>query len=199
MSATKKQINANKQNAQKSTGPKSEQGKLLASRNSLKHGLYASDIIVDTPAFKENEEEYDLLLASLFDELEPRTAFQQDLVVKIATGLWRSRRAVRAETAEINNQLENIERDIKQKQRYKNIIGISSTTASQKRDKANLIGKLSLPRNSVSFNILRYEMRLDRQLFRSFKLLQLLKEMNQLANNEKGQNEPNSPQSNTQQ
>ena len=39
--ATQKQIKANRQNAQKSTGPKTSDGKAVVSQNAVKHGLFA--------------------------------------------------------------------------------------------------------------------------------------------------------------
>jgi hypothetical protein len=39
--ATQKQIEANRRNAQKSTGPKTEAGKATAKFNALKHGMTA--------------------------------------------------------------------------------------------------------------------------------------------------------------
>jgi hypothetical protein len=38
--ATEKQINANRKNAQKSTGPKTAEGKAAVSQNAVKHGLF---------------------------------------------------------------------------------------------------------------------------------------------------------------
>ena len=40
-----KQITANKLNAQKSTGPRTENGKAWAKRNAMKHGLRSVDVI----------------------------------------------------------------------------------------------------------------------------------------------------------
>jgi hypothetical protein len=60
---------ANRQNAQKSTGPTTDEGKAASSRNALKHGLLARDIVVADPAFAESREEFDALLAALADEL----------------------------------------------------------------------------------------------------------------------------------
>jgi hypothetical protein len=113
MPISKKQLIANRQNAQKSTGPKTAHGKAVISRNAFKHGLYADDIIIDSPYLKENKVEYDLLLSSLIDELKPIGRFQEYLVCKIANCLWRSRRAIIAETAQINRQLKNVNADLR--------------------------------------------------------------------------------------
>ena len=51
--ATEKQINANRQNAQKSTGPKTAEGKAAVSQNAVKHGLFAQSLI-----YGENEADY---------------------------------------------------------------------------------------------------------------------------------------------
>jgi hypothetical protein len=52
MSATKKQLAANRRNAQKSTGPKTADGKAASSQSHLKHGLYSGNIIVSAPRKK---------------------------------------------------------------------------------------------------------------------------------------------------
>jgi len=44
--ATEKQLQANRQNALKSTGPKSSIGKMIASRNSTKHGFYSTSVLL---------------------------------------------------------------------------------------------------------------------------------------------------------
>jgi hypothetical protein len=49
MPTSKKQIAANRRNAKKSTGPTSPEGKAVASRNAIKHGLHACDIILKSP------------------------------------------------------------------------------------------------------------------------------------------------------
>jgi hypothetical protein len=43
--STKAQINANRQNAQKSTGPQTAQDKAVVSQNALKHGLFTDSVI----------------------------------------------------------------------------------------------------------------------------------------------------------
>jgi hypothetical protein len=44
--ASEKQVLANQQNALKSTGPKTDEGKAIAARNSLKHGLLAKEVVI---------------------------------------------------------------------------------------------------------------------------------------------------------
>ena len=46
--ATEKQINANRQNARKSTGPKSPEGRAAVRGNALRHGLTAKSIVLST-------------------------------------------------------------------------------------------------------------------------------------------------------
>ena len=62
--ATEKQLKANRANARKSTGPRSMEGKTMASKNSLKHGLLSQEIIL------QNEDEVssflDITLSCLF-------------------------------------------------------------------------------------------------------------------------------------
>ena len=52
--ASKKQIEANRRNAKKSTGPKTEEGKAKSSLNSLKHGLTSQRVWLD----EEEEQEF---------------------------------------------------------------------------------------------------------------------------------------------
>ncbi len=154
MTVTDKQMQANRANAKKSTGPKSKEGKKISSRNGIIHGLYAKDFIVNSPAFKENQADYDLILSGLAEELQPQGVLQEYLVRKIANCLWRSGRVVRAETAQICRQLK--------------FMGDSLP-------RPMAVGLDSIPGGDASINILRYEMRVDRQLTRTFNLLMRLK------------------------
>ena len=43
--STKAQIKANQQNAQKSTGPQTAEGKTVVSQNAIKHGLFTDSVI----------------------------------------------------------------------------------------------------------------------------------------------------------
>ncbi len=182
-----KQNIANRKNAQKSTGPKTAEGKKISTQNSIKHGLHSRNTVINSPTLKESQFEYDTLLQSLFDELKPTTSFQESLVIKIANCLWRSRRATIAETAIINRQMEWLEdnglyKDLTyQLQEIPDLPpepGIHDDTQEVRtkiaQSRSNLIGTNILPQNELNNNILRYEMRLDRQLTRTYRLLKSL-------------------------
>ena len=86
---TRAQIAANQRNAQKSTGPSTTQGKALASQNSLKHGLTATQIVIKS----EDQADFDLHQAQIFDELAPSTPIESALADRVVSTLWRLKRA----------------------------------------------------------------------------------------------------------
>ena len=92
--ATKKQIKANRSNAQKSTGPKTEAGKAASSRNALCHGLTATHAIVLPD---ENADAFDSLQREVLGDLDPQGALQAALAERIVVLLWRLDRAARLE------------------------------------------------------------------------------------------------------
>jgi hypothetical protein len=91
------QIKANQNNAKKSTGPITAEGKQIVAKNALKHGLFSKHLVLSD----ENPEDYQLLLNGLQTELKPVGTLEQSLVERIAVSLWRQRRLVRSETAHI--------------------------------------------------------------------------------------------------
>src|SRR5215208_577046 len=79
---------ANRQNAQKSTGPKTPEGKAAVSLNALKHGLLSKELLLpgeDEEALRELEE-------SLKGELQPVGVVEVLLGDRITSLLWRLRR-----------------------------------------------------------------------------------------------------------
>jgi len=65
---TEARIHANRLNAQRSTGPKTQKGKAVVSQNALKHGLSARHDVVIT----ENQEDFDRHREPLLEELSPQ-------------------------------------------------------------------------------------------------------------------------------
>ena len=180
MAVSEKQLKANRENAKKSTGPKSSIGKFASSQNSGRSGLYTDLLIVDSAHLKEDRVEFELQLESLRWELDPQTLSQDYMVQKIAICYWRSRRVIAAETAQINNQLNAIDDDWRYKEMLRGVVDDaigSHTVTSEEKDAfiANKIGVSSIPKDEFSKVILRYEMRLDRQLSRCYRLFHKLK------------------------
>jgi len=89
--STARQIAANQQNSQKSTGPKSPEGKANSCLSHLSHGLTSSATIVPG----EDPEEFKSLLIDLLGEYGPATPTEQILVEKMAMNQWLSLRGFR--------------------------------------------------------------------------------------------------------
>jgi predicted methyltransferase len=114
---SEQKLNTNRLNAQKSTGPKTPEGKATSRLNAVTHGLYTGDIVINSANLKEDQSQYDQLLTSIFDDLKPDGVFQEFLVTQIANCLRRLRRAVRAETGVINRQLDGVGQKLQMTQR----------------------------------------------------------------------------------
>ena len=179
---SEKQIKANQKNARKSSGPKTAEGKKFASKNAVKHGLYSDDIIIKSATFSEDADQYEALVRSLFDELRPRGVLQEELVLKVANCMWRSRRVVRAETAHINERMDDIDRDVRDAADNKkwrsgldhDVDDTELTPEERARAVENGIGQRVIPDDETARYILRFEMRLDRQMSRALKELRIL-------------------------
>lgn len=104
---TEKQEQANIQNAQLSTGPASPEGKAVVSRNAVKHGIFAKDLVINAGDGREDALEYQELLTELKRDLAPVGRMEMMLVEKIAVNYWRLRRLVRYETGEIRERLDD--------------------------------------------------------------------------------------------
>jgi hypothetical protein len=90
-----KQIEANRRNARKSTGPTTPEGKERSRRNALRHGLTAETVIA---AF-ENAEDYQAFEAAVIADYDAETAVERELVLRLASVPWRLRRTTSMETA----------------------------------------------------------------------------------------------------
>lgn len=93
-----RKIAANRQNALKSTGPKTPQGKAYSRQNALTHGLFARDWS-DFAALGEDSREYEKLLSDLWDQYQPIGRAEELDVERIALCWWRLKRAWRYENA----------------------------------------------------------------------------------------------------
>src|SRR5947208_15124425 len=115
--ATAAQVEANRRNAQMSTGPKSPAGKAKASLNSLKHGERAMTVTPVLP--QEDPAERDEKIRRWVEDLQPVGDAERDLVARAAELSWlidRDRRtetaglAVRVRQAQLPSDVETIEK-----------------------------------------------------------------------------------------
>ena len=87
--ASIKQIEANRRNSQKSTGPRTPEGKAAVRLNALRHGLYARTAVL--PA--ESSEEFQQLCSDLETEWPPQGRTEQYLLEQMAVAQWKAARA----------------------------------------------------------------------------------------------------------
>src|SRR3984957_10635651 len=91
--ASIKQVEANRRNSQKSTGPRTPEGKASVRLNALRHGLCARTTVL--PA--ENAEEFQQLCADLETEWQPQGRTEQYLLEQMAVAQWKAARACNME------------------------------------------------------------------------------------------------------
>ena len=86
-----KQIQANRSNAQSSSGPRTCAGKARSSRNAMRHGIFCKGILLPI----ENQKEFAAHKIGLLKSLNPRNELELQLVEQVISLLWRLRHRVR--------------------------------------------------------------------------------------------------------
>jgi hypothetical protein len=99
-----KQIEANRRNSLKSTGPKTEAGKRAARCNAVRHGLAAETVI----GALEDAEDYKGFEAAITADYDAQSAVERELVLRLASLLWRLRRATTIETGLFEIQADHL-------------------------------------------------------------------------------------------
>jgi hypothetical protein len=89
-----RQIEANRRNAQLSTGPVTEQGKRRSRQNAVRHGLIAQTVIDAL----EDAEDYAVFEMAVTADYDAQSAVERELVLRLASLLWRLRRATTIES-----------------------------------------------------------------------------------------------------
>ena len=96
--STEAQILANRLNAQKSTGPRTAEGKAAVSQNAVKHGLLAEQDVINS----ESQADFELYRQQILDELSPVSPMESILAERIVTLSWRLKRAGRFQNQAID-------------------------------------------------------------------------------------------------
>jgi hypothetical protein len=89
-----RQWQANRRNATKSTGPTTPEGKERARRNAVRHGLTAETVINAL----EDAGDYKAFEAAIIADYDAQSAVERELVLRLASALWRLRRVTAMET-----------------------------------------------------------------------------------------------------
>lgn len=148
---SERQIQANRANAKRSTGPTSEAGKKVVSQNAVRHGLRSRTCVL---LKAESARRFDALLSSLIEEFQPATPNEHLLVETMAAARWRQMRTWTLQTAAF--ELETARQD----------------PAAGSAPVITAMAFRSLADSSQSLHLLqRYETSLDRQYSRALSLL----------------------------
>ena len=148
------QIAANRANAQKSTGPRTEEGKRRSSINACRHGLTGRVVVLP----EEDLEAYKAFSKELFDSLAPETPVERQYAQTFVDTQWRLNRVRSIEDGMFG-------------------LGLMEHTANIPADHPQIHSALTASnvfrQNSQAFvNLSIYEQRLQRQLKESLRQLQ---------------------------
>lgn len=91
---------ANRENAQRSTGPTTPEGRARSSQNARRHGVLSENVTVAS----EDYESYRNLLEALWNELAPHGERESLLTERLANLFWRERRLIESERGFIDQQ-----------------------------------------------------------------------------------------------
>lgn len=162
--ATERQIAANKMNAKRSTGPRTPGGKAKASKNAMKHGILSQNLVI----LHENQEEFHELLDNLMAAHNPENQSELLLVEKMGIALWKQRRLISAEAAEI------VSRQVSSKP-------LLLPTDQEARQDAIFRHQLALGLPVAAERYIRYDALLERQFYAALSMLQRVQAMRQQA------------------
>ncbi|MFC1633871.1 hypothetical protein ACFL5Z_03450 [Planctomycetota bacterium] len=99
--ATQSQIAANRRNSEKSTGPRTAEGKAAVAKNATKHGLFANKDVV----ISENQADFDAFRDEMLAELAPAGTMESILAQRIVSLTWRLKRAERMQNEMVDAKI----------------------------------------------------------------------------------------------
>jgi hypothetical protein len=153
--ATDKQIEANRLNAKKSTGPRTPEGRAAVRLNGVTHGLTAETIVLKG----ESEADFKALFDSLEAEHDPSTPTEEALVVQLAMATWRLRRLYHQEGGFYSFKMKDT----------------ADSRKSRHLNDSESMGLVASWRNNTLNMFNRQEARLERSFYRALHELQRLR------------------------
>ncbi|MHC4459309.1 MAG: hypothetical protein ACYS0I_19885 [Planctomycetota bacterium] len=178
--ATEAQIVANRRNAQKSTGPRTPQGKAAISQNAVKHGLLTRQDVISS----ESQADFDLYRERLLAELTPASPMESMLAERIVSLSWRLKRTGRIQN-QVIDALNAPDTSSPLAKLTKSLL-FKGQDQSQTAPTAHLaLGRLAIKdfaNARVLDRLLMYERRIEHSLYKTILELQRLRIMRKLEN-----------------
>jgi len=165
LKTTDKQKAANRRNAQESTGPITPAGRAKASRNALKHGLLAKEIVLGG----ESREEFDRFRDTMIERLDPDGELENMLAHRIIAAAWRLRRVGRIEQEMLNEMLAVA----REGDPLDELIRLSESSKPRPLTLGSVLSKAAWRWDRLN-NVARYESHLERILYKGLHELQRL-------------------------
>jgi hypothetical protein len=128
-----RQIESNRRNARLSTGPVTEEGKRRSRQNALRHGLTAETVIDAL----EDAEDYAAFEIAVTADYDAQSAVERELVLRLASLLWRLRRATSIESGLFKIQAKHLllrQRRQTHQERHALIASVCRNALSSKED-----------------------------------------------------------------
>ena len=172
--ATIKQINANRKNALLSKGPKTDLGKVNSSKNSLKHGLTAKQLVIG-----EDLNEFEKYRDHMIEELKPEGILEEQVVFKIIDVGFRLRRIGGIEAGIYNQEILHHEID-EYKQKMAEKIEFKDQELVQSSDRSINLKGLAFARDckygSAILKLNTIEDKLMNKYYRQLDILKIMQE-----------------------
>ena len=172
--ATIKQINANRKNALLSKGPKTDLGKLNSSKNSLKHGLTAKQLVIG-----EDLKEFEKYRDHMIEALKPEGILEEQVVFKIIDVGFRLRRIGGIEAGIYNQEILHHEID-EYKQKMAEKIEFKDQELVQSSDRSINLKGLAFARDckygSAILKLNTIEDKLMNKYYRQLDILKMMQE-----------------------
>ncbi len=170
--ATEAQVEANRANAQKSTGPRTPEGKATVAQNAVKHGLLARAMILQG----EDPQEFAEYREQMLNELYPDGMMEEELADRIVSLSWRLKRAARSQNAAFEALYDKYRADSPA------VVGPAEERPSVNPDEpacdGSMVGRLlaeDFAGERVLERLLMYERRIESSLYRTMAELRKLR------------------------
>ncbi len=177
--ASEAQVLANRLNAQKSTGPRTPEGKAVVSQNALKHGLLAREVVIKG----EDLGEFEFYRDQMLGELAPVGQVESVLAERVVSLSWRLQRAERLQGRAIDALL-TPEPPSALAKLQQSLLAKAMTHAGEEPQDGDLaVGRVvvkDFSQDRVLDRLLMYERRIEHSLYRTMAELQrqrLLREL----------------------